>query len=64
MSSHVTHAPYPRKLWECAGRMVAEIHPNYETEWAAIGVVAVKLGVGSSVTVRKWVRQAEMRQTR
>jgi transposase len=40
--------------------MVAEIRPNYETEWAAIGAVAAKLGIGSSETVRKWVRQAEV----
>jgi transposase len=40
--------------------MVAEIRPNYETEWAAIGAVAAKLGVGSAETVRKWVRRREV----
>jgi transposase len=49
----------PQELRERAVRMVAEIRPNYETEWAAIGAVAAKLGIGSSETVRKWVRQAE-----
>ena len=53
-------SPFPRELRERAVRMVAEIRPNYETEWAAIGAVAAKLGVGSSETVRKWVRQAEV----
>jgi transposase len=40
--------------------MVTEIRPHYETEWAAIGAVAAKLGVGSAESVRKWVRQAEI----
>jgi len=40
--------------------MVAEILPNYETEYAAIQAVAAKLGIGSAETVRKWVRQAEI----
>jgi transposase len=40
--------------------MVAEVTPNYESQWAAIGLVAQKLGVGSAETVRKWVRQAEV----
>jgi transposase len=53
-------SPYPQELRERAVRMVAEIRPHYETEWAAIGAVAAKLGVGSSETVRKWVRQAEV----
>ena len=39
------------------------IHPNYETVWAAIGVVTVKLGVGSSRrSASRSVRP--MRQTR
>jgi transposase len=40
--------------------MVAEVTPNYDSQWAAIGAVAQKLGVGSAETVRKWVRQAEI----
>jgi hypothetical protein len=37
-------SPYPKELRERAVRMVAEIRPHYETEWAAIGAVAAKLG--------------------
>ena len=51
---------YPPELRERAVRMVAEVTPNYDSQWAAIGAVAQKLGVGSSETVRKWVRQAEV----
>jgi transposase len=41
-------------------RMVAEVRPDYASEWAAIGAVAQKLGIGSSETLRKWIRQAEV----
>ena len=41
-------------------RMVAEVRPDYPSEWAAIGAVAQKLGIGSSETLRKWIRQAEV----
>jgi len=40
--------------------MVAEIMPEQESEWAAMGRVAELLGVGTAETVRKWVRQAEV----
>lgn len=40
--------------------MVAEVTPNYDSSWAAMGAVAQKLGVGTAETVRKWVRQAEV----
>jgi transposase len=40
--------------------MVAEIRPQHESQWAAIGAVADLLGVGSAETVRKWVRRAEV----
>jgi transposase len=40
--------------------MVAEIRPNYESEYAAITAVAHKLGVGTAETLRKWVRQAQV----
>ena len=39
--------------------MVFEVQGNYESQGAAIGAVAHKLGVGTAKTVRKWVRQAE-----
>ncbi len=51
---------YPPELRERAVRMVAEVPPNYDSQWAAIGAVAQKLGVGTAETVRKWVRQAEV----
>jgi transposase len=51
---------YPPELRERAVRMVAEVTPSYDSQWAAIGAVAQKLGVGSAETVRKWVRQAEV----
>jgi transposase len=40
--------------------MVAEVNQSYDSQWAAIGAVAHKLGIGSTETVRKWVRQAEV----
>lgn len=51
---------YPQELRERAVRMVAEVRPNYESEWAAIGAVAQRLGIGTAETLRKWVRQAEV----
>ncbi len=40
--------------------MVAEVSPNYDSQWAAIGAVAQKLGLGTAETVRNGVRQAEV----
>jgi transposase len=40
--------------------MVAEARSNYDSEWAAIGAIAQKLGIGTAETLRKWVRQAEV----
>ena len=51
---------YPAELRVRAVRMVAEVRPNYESEWAAIGAVAQKLGIGTAETLRKWLRQAEI----
>jgi transposase len=51
---------YPPELRERAVRMVFEVTPNYDSQWAAINAVAQKLGVGTAETVRKWVRQAEV----
>ena len=51
---------YPPELRERAVRMVAEIRDQHETEWAAMRAVAELLGVGTTETVRKWVRQAEI----
>jgi hypothetical protein len=46
---------YPPELRKRAVRMVAEVTPNYDSQWAAINAVAQKLGVGTAETVRKWV---------
>ena len=53
-------SPYPTELRERAVRVVAEIRPNYPTEWAAMKAVAAKLGVGAAEMVRTWVRKAEV----
>jgi transposase len=50
---------YPAELRERAVRMVAELRPNYPTEYAAMGAVAQKLGIRTTETLRKWVRQAQ-----
>jgi transposase len=42
-----------------AVRLVAEATPQHDSEWAAIELVASKIGA-SSETVRKWVRRAEI----
>ncbi|BCJ69587.1 hypothetical protein GCM10009779_38840 [Polymorphospora rubra] len=52
--------PYPQELRERAVRMVAEVRPNYESEWAAITAVASRLGIGTAETLRSWVRRAEV----
>lgn len=38
---------YPQELRERPVRMVAEIAPQHGSQWAAITVVADKLGVGA-----------------
>jgi transposase len=40
--------------------MVAEVRPDYPSDWPAICAVAEKLGIGTAETLRKWVRQAEV----
>ena len=51
---------YPPELRERAVRMVAQVRPDYPSDWPAICAVADKLGVGTAETLRKWVRQAEL----
>lgn len=51
---------YPPELRERAVRMVAEVRPNYGSQWAAMQAVASKLGIGTTETLRKWVRRAEI----
>jgi transposase len=40
--------------------MVAEVAAEYPSPWAAMTAVAQKLGIGSTETLRKWIRQAEV----
>lgn len=51
---------YPEELRERAVRMVAEIRPDYSSQWSAICAVAGKLGIGTPETVRTWIRRAEV----
>jgi transposase len=50
---------YSAELKAKAVRLVREHSGDYPSQWAAIGAVAQRLGIGSSETLRKWVRQAE-----
>ena len=47
---------YPLELRRRAVRMVAEVRPECDTEWAAMKAVAQKLGIGTIETLRKWTR--------
>ncbi|UYM05629.1 IS3 family transposase [Solicola gregarius] len=51
---------YPRELRERAVRMVLDSKDDYPSEFEAIRSIAAKLGIGSSETLRKWVRRAEV----
>ena len=51
---------YPQELKDRAVRLVVESRDDYESEWKAIESIATKLGIGSTETLRKWVRQAEI----
>ncbi|MET7492980.1 transposase [Streptomyces sp900116325] len=53
-------APYPLELRKRTVRMVAEVRPDYDTEWSAMKAVAAKLGIGATETLRKWVRQDQV----
>ncbi len=54
------HGQYPAELRERAVRLVAECRPDHDSEWDAMRSVAQKLGIGTTETVRKWVRRAEV----
>src|SRR3954465_1357333 len=54
------HGQYPPELRERAVRLVAECRPDHASEWDAMRSVAQKLGIGTTETVRKWVRRAEV----
>jgi transposase len=51
---------YSPELRARAVRMVAELTPDYRSQYAAITAVAQKLGIGTAETLRKWVRRAEV----
>ncbi len=53
---------YPPELRERAVRMVAEVTPNYDSQWAAINAVAQKLGVGTAELKRLRREVAELRR--
>jgi len=40
--------------------MVAEVQPNYGSEYEAIRAVASKLGIGTPESLRKWIRQSQV----
>src|SRR4051794_41798824 len=54
---HGQHPPESRKR---AVRLVAECRPDHDSEWDAMRSVAQKLGIGTTETVRTWVRRAEV----
>jgi transposase len=51
---------YPTELRQRAVRLVAEQRDQYQSEYEAIRSIAVKLGISTPETLRKWVRQAEI----
>ncbi len=50
---------YSAEVRERAVRMVLEHREEYDSEWAAMGSIAAKIGC-TAETLRKWVRQAEI----
>jgi transposase len=50
---------YPDELRERAVRMVADVRPQYPSQWAAITAVAGMLGIGTPETLRTWIRRSE-----
>src|SRR3954464_1526577 len=51
---------YPQELRGRAVRLVLESRDDYESEGKATESIALKLGVGSTETLRKWVRRVEV----
>ena len=58
-----TSKRYSPEVRERAVRLVFEHEAEYDSQWAAIGSIAQKLGC-TAETLRKWVRQAERDQGR
>lgn len=51
---------YSQEFRERAVRLVAEQRDEYASEFETIRSVAVKLGIGSPETLRKWMRRFEI----
>ena len=51
---------YSVELKSRAVRMVTESRSDYPSEFEAIRSIAMKLGIGSPETLRKWIRQGEI----